>query len=160
MNDASSHRSTSVDQRQPVRVALAQIAPVLGDLERNLETHLETIARAKAEDANLIIFPELSLTGYFLRDMVPDVAIPADAPELRLLVEAAGAMDLVVGFVEETDKHLFYNSVFYASGGRIVHVHRKVFLPTYGLFDEARYFARGQRVRAFDVPPHGGGRLG
>jgi len=160
MNDAFTQRSSSVDQRQPVRAALAQIAPVLGNRQRNLATHIEYIARAKAEDANLIVFPELSLTGYFLRDMVPDVALTAGAPELKQLAEAAGAMDLVVGFVEETVNHLFYNSVFYASGGRIVHVHRKVFLPTYGLFDEARYFARGQRVRAFDVPPHNSGRLG
>lgn len=145
---------------QTVRAALAQIAPVLGDRERNLQTHLETIARARQQGTDLLVFPELSLTGYFLRDMVPDVALPADAPQLEQLIAAAGPMDLVVGFVEEAAGHLFYNAVLYASRGRVVHVHRKVFLPTYGLFDEARYFARGQRIRAFDVPSQDGGRLG
>jgi len=139
----------------PLRVALAQIAPALGDPERNLGMHLERIADARRQAADLIIFPELSLSGYFLRDMVPDVAMRRDGPVIRQLIEAAGPAALVVGFVEETPQHRFYNATFYAEGGRVVHVHRKVYLPTYGLFDEQRYYACGERIEAFDTARFG-----
>ena len=137
------------------RVALAQIAPVLADRQRNVALHLEQIHAARAQDADLIVFPELSLTGYFVRDMVPDVAIAPDAPEIRELLDAAGAMAVVLGFVEESPQHRFYNTALYAEGRRVVHLHRKVYLPTYGLFDEQRYFAAGERFLAFDTARFG-----
>jgi len=123
------------------RVALAQIAPALGDPRQNLSLHLDQIRRAQEQGADLLVFPELSLTGYFVRDMVPDLALHASGPEIRELLEAAGPMALVAGFVEESPRHRFYNSALYGEGGQVVHVHRKVYLPTYGLFDEQRYFA-------------------
>jgi len=132
------------------RVALAQMAPVLADRQRNVGLHLEQIKAARAKEADLIVFPELSLTGYFVRDMVPDVAIASNAPEIRELLDAAGPMAVVLGFVEESPQHRFYNTALYAEGGRVVHLHRKVYLPTYGLFDEQRYFAAGERFLAFD----------
>jgi len=138
-----------------LRVALAQVSPALGDLERNLALHLEQIASARGQHADLIVFPELSLTGYFVRDMVPDVALHPGRPEIRRLIEAAGPSALVFGFVEESPQHRFYNAALYAEGGRIVHVHRKVYLPTYGLFDEQRYFASGERLQAFDTARFG-----
>jgi predicted amidohydrolase len=138
-----------------LRFALAQIAPILGDRQRNLELHLEQIAEAKKQGANLIVFPELSLTGYFLRDIVPDVAISREAPELKELAEAASPASVVVGFAEESSEHLFYNSAVFAEAGSILHVHRKVYLPTYGLFEEQRYFAGGRRFQAFDSPSLG-----
>ncbi len=137
------------------RVALAQIAPVLADRQRNVALHLEQIHAARAREADLIVFPELSLTGYFVRDMVPDVAITPDAPEIRELLDAAGAMAVVLGFVEESPRHRFYNTALYAEGGRVVHLHRKVYLPTYGLFDEQRYFAAGERFLAFETARFG-----
>ena len=138
-----------------LRVALAQVSPALGDLERNLALHLEQMASARAQHADLIVFPELSLTGYFVRDMVPDVALQPGRPEIRRLIEAAGPAALVVGLVEESPQHRFYNAALYAEGGRVVHVHRKVYLPTYGLFDEQRYFASGERLQAFDTARFG-----
>jgi len=134
-----------------IGVALAQIAPVLGHRERNLALHLEQIEAARGLGADLVVFPELSLTGYFVRDMVPDVAIHRSAPEIRRLIEAAGNMALVFGLVEESAHHRFYNAAAYVEGGSIVHLHRKVYLPTYGLFDEQRYFASGERFQAFDT---------
>jgi predicted amidohydrolase len=134
---------------------MAQIAPVLGDPERNLALHLEQIRRARELEADLIVFPELSLTGYFVRDMVPDLAISASAPEIKQLLDAAGPMAVVAGFIEESPRHRFYNAAFYAEGGQIVHVHRKVYLPTYGLFDEQRYFAAGERIQAFNTARFG-----
>lgn len=138
-----------------LRVAMAQIAPALARREENLAIHLEQIKAARAQGADLIVFPELSLTGYFVRDMVPDVALSPSSPDVQRLVEAAGPMGLVFGFVEESSHHRFYNAALYAEGGRIVHVHRKVYLPTYGLFDEQRYFAPGDRIEAFDTARFG-----
>lgn len=138
-----------------LRVAMAQIAPSLGDRHRNLELHIEQIEAAKAQGADLIVFPELSLTGYFVRDMVPDVALSAASDEIRRLIDAAGNAALAAGFVEESRQHRFYNAAFFAEGGQIAHVHRKVYLPTYGLFDEQRYFAAGDRIEAFDTARFG-----
>ncbi len=152
----SREENLGVDVRSGVlRVAMAQIAPVLGDLQRNIALHIAQIEAARREHADLIVFPELSLTGYFLRDMVPDLAISPEGPEIGQLIEAAGSMALVVGLVEETPRHRFYNAALYAEGGRVVHVHRKVYLPTYGLFDEQRYFAAGDRFFAFDTARFG-----
>jgi len=133
------------------RVALAQIDPGLGDVPANLDLHLETARRARERGADLVVFPELSLTGYVLRDQVPEVALGPEAPELRALLEASREIDLVVGFVEETEEHLFHNAAAYLSAGRLVHTHRKVYLPTYGMFDEGRDFAAGERLRAFST---------
>jgi predicted amidohydrolase len=134
----------------PLRVALAQIAPALGDRSQNLAKHLEQIAAARRDRADLIVFPELSLTGYFLRDMVPEVALHRGSAEIEQLIEAAHPMAIVAGFVEEAGGHQFYNAAFYAEAGRLLHVHRKVYLPTYGLFEEQRYFSAGKRFAAFD----------
>jgi predicted amidohydrolase len=87
--------------------------------------------------------------------MVPDLALRATGPVIGRLVEAAGASSLVAGLVEESARHRFFNSAFFAEGGRIVHLHRKVYLPTYGLFDEQRYFAAGERIEAFETARFG-----
>ncbi|MGD0519553.1 MAG: nitrilase-related carbon-nitrogen hydrolase, partial [Thermoguttaceae bacterium] len=139
------HSSAVAGAPNCLRVAMAQIAPVLADRKRNFALHLDRIEAARRQQADLVIFPELSLTGYFVRDMVPDLALSRTGPEIRELVHAAGAMSLVAGMVEESPRHRFYNAAFFAEGGRIVHWHRKVYLPTYGLFDEQRYFAAGER---------------
>jgi NAD+ synthase (glutamine-hydrolysing) len=138
-----------------LRVAMAQIAPALADREKNFALHLDRIEAARRQHADLVIFPELSLTGYFIRDMVPDLALSRTSPEVRQLVDAAGSMSLVAGLVEESPRHRFYNAAFFAEGGQIVHWHRKVYLPTYGLFDEQRYFAAGERFEAFDTARFG-----
>jgi predicted amidohydrolase len=138
-----------------MRVALVQIAPILGERHRNLDLHLAQIAAAREQGADLIVFPELSLTGYFLRDIVPDVALDRGAAELRQLIDAAGSAAVVAGFVEESAGHQFYNAAFFAEQGSLLHVHRKVYLPSYGLFEEQRYFAAGKRIEAFDSPRFG-----
>jgi len=137
------------------RIALAQIAPSLGHPERNMALHLEQIAAARQQGADLLVFPELSLTGYFVRDMVPDLALTPTSAEIGRLLDAAGPMAVIAGFVEESPRHRFYNAAFYGEGGRVTHVHRKVYLPTYGLFDEQRYFAAGDRIRAFETSRFG-----
>jgi predicted amidohydrolase len=132
-------------------VALAQIKPKLGCVADNLALIEQAVDRGIREQAGLVIFPELALTGYFLKDLVPEVALPLDAPELRRLVELSRHIDIAVGFVEVSSDFHFYNSAVYLEGGEIRHLHRKVYLPTYGLFDEQRYLAPGDRFRAFDT---------
>jgi len=130
-------------------IALAQINPALGDLERNLALHEKTAEEAIGRGASLLVLPELSLTGYFLKDLVSSVALPMTSPILGRLRDLSRRIDLVVGLVEESPEHLFYNAAIYLSMGEIQHVHRKVYLPTYGIFDEQRYFAEGDRIRTF-----------
>src|SRR5262249_50868171 len=101
--------------------------------------------------AELIIFPELSLTGYHLKDHVPSVAERLDGPVVGRLAELSRDIGIVAGFVEETSDFRFFNSAVLLDGGRVQQVHRKVYLPTYGMFDEHRYFARGGRVEAVDT---------
>ena len=137
-----------------MKVALAQTAPHLGDLDKNFRQHKKLIDRAKSAGADLLIFPELSLTGYTLKDLVHDVARPVDEAdpmmeEFRLL---SRELPLVLGFVEEKDNGLCFNSAAYFAGGELLHVHRKVFLPNYGMFEEAKFFAQGRNFHAFDTP--------
>lgn len=130
---------------------LAQIKPKLGCIADNLETIEVEIAKAREAGADLIVFPELALTGYFLKDLVPEVALRVDSPEIMRLIELSRGISIAVGFVEETDDYHFFNSALYLEDGAIRHLHRKVYLPTYGLFDEQRYLARGESLRAFDT---------
>lgn len=130
-------------------IALAQINPALGDLERNLALHEKTAEEAIVRGASLVVFPELSLTGYFLKDIVSSVAFPLTSSILDRLRDLSRRIDLVIGLVEESPEHLFYNAALYLSMGEIQHVHRKVYLPTYGIFDEQRYLAEGGRIRTF-----------
>ncbi len=136
-----------------ISIALAQISTRLGNVDANLEKHLSLIKEAQASGADLIIFPELSLTGYVLQDLTPVVARqPNDQDDcFRQLLEASRALDIMVGFVEEDRRHRFFIAAAYLSRGQVVHVHHKVYLPTYGLFDEGRFFAWGDTVRAFDT---------
>ena len=133
-----------------IRVAIAQINPKLGDLPANLALYEESIRRGIEEKADFLLFPELSLTGYFLRDTVPSVALTIKSVELKKLGQLSRELPFVAGLVEEGGDHRFFNSAIYFEDGEVRHVHRKVYLPTYGMFDEQRYFARGDRVHAFD----------
>jgi predicted amidohydrolase len=132
-------------------VGVAQFAPRLGDVAANLAEYERLLREAKGQGIDLLVFPELSLTGYFLKDMVSTVALEPDAPTLRRLAELSrDTVAFVAGLVEETPEYRFYNAAMLFEGGELRHVHRKVYLPTYGLFDELRYLARGDRIAAFD----------
>lgn len=137
-----------------LRIALAQIKPRLGDVEHNLAIHLEYAARAVEAGCDVVAFPEQSLTGYFLSDLVNEVALSGDDDRLKPLLHASREIAIVFGFIERTADHRFVPAAGYAAGGQLVHVHHKVYLVTYGLFDEARDLAPGRHLRAFDTP-HG-----
>ncbi len=134
-------------------VGLAQMYPKLGDVQANLAQHLALLDQAAAEGVELVVFPELSLTGYQVQDLVPEVAIRAvpDDPVFRQLLDASRRLDIVFGFVQEDRRQRFYTSAAYLSGGACLHIHQKIYLPTYAMFDEGRYFDQGERVRAFDT---------
>ncbi|MDX9990464.1 MAG: nitrilase-related carbon-nitrogen hydrolase [Anaerolineales bacterium] len=136
-----------------MNLALAQINTKLGDVNANLEKHLEFAKQAAQAGADLLIFPELSLTGYVLQDIAAEVARPARKtdPVFKPLLDASRSLDLLVGFVEMDPRYRFYIAAAYLSAGEIIHVHRKVHLPTYGIFDERRYFAPGNSLRAFET---------
>jgi predicted amidohydrolase len=133
------------------RIALAQVAPRLGDLDANHELLAERARAAATEGAALVVFPELAFTGYLLQDLVPEVAMRADDDRLRSLSREQPELRIAVGFVEETDDHRFANSVALLLGGELLGLHRKVYLPTYGLFDEGRFTRPGERVRTHDA---------
>ncbi len=136
-----------------INLALAQINTRLGDVKANLEKHLDLAAQARLDGADIIVFPELSLTGYVLQDLASAVALkPSESdPVFKSLLEASKDIDIAVGFVEEDNRNRFYIASAYLSRGEVLHVHHKVYLPTYGLFDEGRFFAWGDSVRAFDT---------
>jgi predicted amidohydrolase len=132
-------------------VGVAQTTPRLGDLQANLAQCERAVQQARENKLDLLVFPELSLTGYHLRDMVATVALRLDSQEVQQLREWSRQVAFIVGFVEESADFRFYNVAAYFAEGELRHIHRKVYLPTYGMFDEQRYFARGDQVRAFDL---------
>jgi len=136
-----------------IKISIAQINTYLGDPEANLGKHLEYADKAWQAGADLIVFPELSLTGYALQDLAATVSHrpSPDDPIFAPLLEKSKELDFVVGFVDEDPRHRFFIASAYLSGGEVVHVHHKVYLPTYGLFDEGRFFAWGDSIRAFDT---------
>ena len=142
----------------PLRIALAQIAPRLGALEANLERHRELLDEARTKGSDLVVFPELGLTGYLLQDLAAEVALRLDDPRLGALAAATDNLSAVISFVEESADHRLFIAAGLFEDGELRHVHRKLFLPTYGLFDERRFFAQGDSLRA--VPSRLGAGIG
>src|SRR5580765_4721373 len=126
-----------------MRLALAQINPVVGDLEGNRKLILQRLAEAKADSADLVLFPELAVTGYPPEDLLlrPGFIRAAEESVERIARESRGTT-LLVG-APRFDRDL-YNACYVCSGGEVKAVYRKRFLPNYGVFDEDRYFASGR----------------
>src|SRR5258705_739598 len=127
-------------------------------LDENLARHHEIIDEARGKGAGLVVFPELGLTGYLLQDLAAEVAMRLDDPRLATLASAAKDLSVIVSFVEECGDHRLFIAAALLEDGRIVHVHRKLDLPTYGLFDERRFCAAGDLLRA--VPSRLGAGIG
>ncbi len=139
------------------RIRLAQIDTTLGNLDANLEAHLVAIEKAASNGVELVVFPELSLTGYFLKDQTAEVALELEAPELQVIAERSRRISIAIGFVERGADGRVFNSVGFFENGELLHVHRKVHLVNYGMFEESRDLASGD---AFEFVESKHGRFG
>jgi predicted amidohydrolase len=134
-----------------MKIGLAQINNVLGDVNANLNLALEYIHQAKDQGIELLVFPELSLTGYDLGEQAADVAMALDEPPLAQLGEASNDLGLIVGFAEKNPQGQPYNAVVYFEAGEARHLQRKLYLPNYAVYREASYFSAGEQIDAFDT---------
>jgi predicted amidohydrolase len=144
-----------------MQVALVQFKPRKGDVAANLAAIGDVFAQLAPTDTELIVFPEAALTGYFLEGAVYELAFDVATVAQRIDAQwratgATRAVDVVAGFYENADG-TFHNSAIDVrcgepGGPRVVHVHRKMFLPTYGVFDEERFLTRGRRLSTFETP--------
>ncbi|MFG6179595.1 nitrilase-related carbon-nitrogen hydrolase [Halomonas sp. THAF12] len=136
-----------------LHVAAAQLNAELGEVDANLERHLEILRDAADRGVELLVFPELSLTGYGLGSDVMRVAMPVEDPRLARLARTCGDMQAVVGFVEEASPGEYYNALAILQYGEIVAVHRKLNLPTYGGLEEGKWFTHGSEITHAQVRP-------
>jgi len=134
-----------------MRITLAQVASRLGDTDANLERATEIIAEAGRESSDVVVFPELFLTGYALSQVDMDMSMSADDPRLTALSAVAPETDVLIGFHEDGLGVHNYNAAAYYDGEALVHTHRKLYLPTYDVFEERKHFSPGQSMRAFDT---------
>ncbi|MBA4157068.1 MAG: carbon-nitrogen hydrolase [Gemmatimonadetes bacterium] len=134
-----------------LHLRVEQFSPSLGRVADNLARIAAAQADAAGEEVSLLVTPELSLTGYDLRDRTHSLAAPLDPATFAQL---RGGPDVILGTVELGPGFVPFNTAVHLRAGEILHRHRKVYLPTYGMFDEGRYFGAGDRVRSYDA---GGG---
>lgn len=127
---------------------IEQFAPALCGVDANLARIARGQADAAADGIDLVVTPELSVTGYDVRDAVHTLAAPeSDAPYPAL----AEGPDIVLGTIERDAAFVPYNAMLHLRGGHVLHRHRKVYLPTYGMFEEGRYFGRGDTARTYEA---------
>jgi predicted amidohydrolase len=135
-----------------MRITIAQVDCRLGDIDGNARRVEQVLADTAGSD--LVVFPELGITGYSVGEVERDLSMEADDERLLRLSRQAGATGLLLGFVETAAEGVrLYNSAAYYEDGRVVHVHRKLYLPTYSIFEERKVFSPGQTMRAFTARP-------
>jgi len=129
-----------------MQVAVYQTSPVLLDVKANLEDVISKIHMGRKNGAELIVFPELALTGYFVGQKYHEVALRLDSVEISQLAAATKGTAAVVGFIEESPSMNFYNSALVAVDGEIAFTYRKLNLPNYGVFEERKFFSSGKKI--------------
>lgn len=134
-----------------LRVAVAQIDCVLGDLEANFSKHIEYIRQAREQKADLLLFPELSLTGYAIGPQTVEMSLTRRDNHLQELAKASGPMWTLVGFMEEGVAAQFHNSQVALHAGAVQFIHRKLNLATYGKLEEGKHFAEGRYFETFEM---------
>jgi predicted amidohydrolase len=134
-----------------VRIALAQVDCTLGDIDANVARAREAIGEARDAGSDLVVFPELSLTGYSVGTVGEDLTLEPTDPRIEELAERAGDMGLLVGFHEGGSALHTYNSAAYFESGELLRLHRKLYLPTYEIFEERKHFSPGQSLHAFET---------
>jgi len=137
-----------------MKIMIAQINPVLGDLTANFDMHRQAIEQAVSDGAQLIVFPELSMSGYQLKDLVEDCALTEIHPLFTSFCQLSRGIDILIGAPWEEPSGIFYNAALYFAEGRLWHLHRKVQLPNFGMFEEAMIFKSGDRFVPFERHGH------
>jgi len=133
-----------------LRVALAQVNPIVGDLDGNARLITDRIKEAREKGADVVCFPELALTGYPPEDLVLKPSFVRDnLKQLESVVAATAGISAVVGFVDDDGE--IFNAAAFIHDKELKAVYHKVFLPNYGVFDEERYFAVGHRCPIFEI---------
>src|SRR3972149_3271217 len=118
-------RKGRIGPMEKFTLGIAQLAPALGNLDANLALHDKILREAEGQGVDLLLFPELSLTGYFLKDLVPSVALTPRDPRLDLFKHASRRMAIVVGLVEESSGRRFFAPAAHFEGGKVAHLHRQ-----------------------------------
>jgi len=134
-----------------MKIGAAQFASESGDVDANIEIHRDWVARGRSEKLDVLVMPEMSLTGYYGTDMLLHTAMTCSDRRLMRLAEEAGDMTVVVGFIEEGLAAQFYNTAAMLKDGKVVHMHRKVNLANYGKLDEGKHFATGRFVETYSL---------
>jgi len=134
-----------------IKIALAQINPTVGAIEKNCAKIIDYINKAKKEKVDLIVFPELALVGYPPEDLLlKKHFIEKNKKYLEIIRRKVSGISVLVGFVDEEKKSI-YNSCALIQDQKIKDVYHKLFLPNYGVFDEKRYFTSGECLDLFDL---------
>lgn len=137
--------------RRTLNAAVSQIASEIGDIEANLVKHLAVIDEARSRSADLLLFPEVSMTGHMASRDALRLAKRRDDPLIKEIAKAAGDTLVIFGLIEEGPAAQFYNSAFAVQNGEIAFIHRKINIPTYGQLEEGKHFAVGRYVESFPL---------
>ncbi|MHA1309886.1 MAG: nitrilase-related carbon-nitrogen hydrolase [Candidatus Helarchaeota archaeon] len=133
-----------------LKIGLAQIAPKLGAVKQNLDKHLEIIENAKNKKVDLLIFPELSLCGYYAKDMYYEI-LPKVKNAIDTICKNCGNLTIILGIIEENKRirGVLHNSAVVIENGKVVGTTQKVYLPDYGMFEDMKYFKPGNKIKVF-----------
>jgi len=134
-----------------MKVRLIQFSPNLGDVERNLDFHKRKTDEAKNDGIDLLIFPELSVSGYQMKDIVYDIAIKPDDDVIGFFKDISKDIAIIAGMPYEEKTGIIYNAALCFDNGDISHIHRKVQLPNFGMFEEKMIFKGGDRFKSFMI---------
>ncbi|MCZ2720936.1 NAD+ synthetase [Marinomonas sp. 15G1-11] len=137
-----------------IRVGIAQINVALTQIDTNFIKHQQFIKEAQQDKCELLLFPELSLTGYQVAHHTPHIAMPVTDERLIRLAQIAPSMCVVVGFVEYAGPGEYYNAMAHLHHGEVKKIHRKLNLPTYGGLNEGKWFHQGQQLTHTNIKPN------
>lgn len=133
-----------------LKIGVAQTETIVEDLDAGFDKHHKMIEAARREDIEVLLFPELSLSGHGIGPNFLEMALPRDDPRILELARASGEMVTLFGLIEDGVAAQFYNSVVAVQNGEVFFVHRKINLATFGMLEEGKHFAAGRYVETFE----------
>jgi predicted amidohydrolase len=138
-----------------VRLGLAQISSKIGNVQANERQHIEILERLNGESPDFVCFPELSLTGYLMKDVAYEIVPQCQKALAKIAGKTKTGKRAIVGFVRKNDLSFIENSAAIIGDGKMIGTTSKFYLPTYGLFEEKRYFTPGNPrtdLKVFESP--------